>query len=951
MKSSVLLASFLLASSAAAQSPAILGRDDAAFARELYRRGWPDLAEGVVHAYELLDKEGKAEGSVLLEMQAIGLDLQLDAARREPDLVQRQQAIAAVIAAKEKLVEEHPRSDVGRETRDNLPDAYRMLGEALTAALANETDGARIAQARQDGEAAFTRAEDGLKERIERYKELRFEEGQTAADTSYMNALFNLGRTHYFHARFYPAEDPKRAELLEDAIRVFSDFGLDYSDRLLNFDAIYYTGLCHKAVGAVEDALVDWADVVALREGFEQDDEGRYLVIPDVADLIAKSVLQQVLLLTELDRPAEAVAAADDYLRSIPDAESAATGPAVLAAKADAQIAAEDSAGAGETARRLIEIDGSGPWGNKGREILARLIGGAGGATVDPAEILRVAQSQLGQRRIKPALEAIQRALQAARGHAKEQDIGSQALYLMGQAYRQKGWYHEAAAAFDAAYDLYPQGDAAPDALAAGIDAYTKLNAQERRPFYKTRVQERGQTLTRQFATHSAAATVQFSDAKFLRDEGKFLEAARMFGAVRPGAQGFEEAQVQAGNCLYLHGSQLARQGKADEAKTTLADAEKRLKQALADLAVAKTKTLDQEVLARLASNEYMALATLAALYLEDSIGRPADVLTLLEGADERFASDPRSIESLWTLRIRALDKQGKLDDAMAQFDSLLVRQSDRAGLAGAAGVLARSLDQRALDLSADAAKQAEAQALWRKAAGYYVLSVQSGVDDTVGGSSANLEAVGKRLLELGMLFNGVPEDSNSFVGWKPTKPVDTELWELAAKLFASTLELDPASYRARIGQGRALGFLGRWPDAAKSYAALFDQERLVKKDEKGFEPQVVQNKPELLEAYLEWGVCESETGAAEKAPDSQTRASKIFELMVNNTTVGGRLWWAAKYGQSKTFYDRGLYDQADVSMRNLERATTKEFQGAPESLKALLVALRTDIGKKVIRK
>src|SRR5688500_11547827 len=145
MKSSFFLASFVLAASPAAlaQSTAILGRDDAEFARELHRNGWPDLAEGVVRAYAALEKEGKADRLLLIEMQGIGLDLRLDGARRDPDPSVRQKEIAAVIAAKEKLVEEHPRTDVGKETRDNLPDAYRMLGEALTAAVDKETDASR----------------------------------------------------------------------------------------------------------------------------------------------------------------------------------------------------------------------------------------------------------------------------------------------------------------------------------------------------------------------------------------------------------------------------------------------------------------------------------------------------------------------------------------------------------------------------------------------------------------------------------------------------------------------------------------------------------------------------------------------------------------------------------------------------------------------------------------
>jgi len=129
MARSALLGLFLLAAPAAAQSPAILGRDDAQFARELHNRGWTDLAQGVVRAFEKLEASNQADPIELLEVQAVGLDIRLDSARRDPDVQTRRQEIAEVIAAKEKLVEEHPRTKVAKDTRDNMPDAYRLLGD------------------------------------------------------------------------------------------------------------------------------------------------------------------------------------------------------------------------------------------------------------------------------------------------------------------------------------------------------------------------------------------------------------------------------------------------------------------------------------------------------------------------------------------------------------------------------------------------------------------------------------------------------------------------------------------------------------------------------------------------------------------------------------------------------------------------------------------------------
>src|SRR6185295_7233016 len=100
----------------------------------------------------------------------------LDIARRDPDFTKKKQGITEVIAAKEKLVEDHPRTKVGRDTRDNLPDAYRLLGDTLTQELAKETDPAALTKLRSEGESAFARAESDLKQRLESLKDVRLEE-------------------------------------------------------------------------------------------------------------------------------------------------------------------------------------------------------------------------------------------------------------------------------------------------------------------------------------------------------------------------------------------------------------------------------------------------------------------------------------------------------------------------------------------------------------------------------------------------------------------------------------------------------------------------------------------------------------------------------------------------------------------------------------------------------
>lgn len=954
MLRNALLGLLFLAAPAAAQSPAIIGRDNAAFARELYLRGWTDLAEGVVRVFTELDKQGKADHLELLAVQAVGLDLKLDVARRDPDIDKRRQVIAEVIAAKEKLIEDSPRTEIARTTRDNLPDAYRLLGEALSAALEKETNPSTQASLREEGQSAFARVENGLQQRLDTLHDQHLEETRGPEDLQYMNALFNLGRTRYFHARFYPKGSPNSEALLDIAIKAFEDLGLDYPDLLINYEGTYFIGLCHKALGKNDEALSDWDyNIAELRDksGITPNAKGRFDLTQEVVDIVSKSSLQKVLLLSEMGKSSEAIAAADDFWNKIVDPETAASGLAVLGAKADVQLAASDTSGAGETAKKLIELDSSGPWGNKGREIQLKLLGNSG-SSIGPGEILRVAQQLNGQGKDEQALEAVRQVLIAAKGDAKEQDYGSQALFLMGQIYRKKGLFHEASLVFDTSFERYPKGVDTPNALAFAIDCYGKLNAKEKRPYYKTRKDERGQTLVREYPNHPAVGGLQQSEARELMDEGKFPEAAQLFRSVPASSNGYAEAQMQAGTCLYQQAKSLVKEKQLDQAKAMFAESETLLVKSLDEITTAKTKSLDQQVLAGLFNAEYRALTTLAKLYLEDTVNKPDKALSTLQGVDERFSSDAEAIAFLWQLRIRAEEKLGRVDEAVAKFDELYEKPSNHAALSGPASVLARSLDSRATELAKDPAKVEVATKSWRKAVDLYVISVQPQLDNhSLVTKPSDLEAVGKRLLDLGMKFNGVAEDVNTFIGWHPAKSLDRTAWDAAAKIYEVVVEVDPANYRARIRLGRVLGFLARWRDAAMNYASMFEHELLVKPDKSGFDNEVIKAKSELLDAYQEWGVCEAEAGVAEKSVDSQARASGIFDLLVLHTQRESPLWWNAKYRQIFTLYQRGIYEQAKVAMNNLERSSAADFKSAPADLIPLLLSLRTEVSKMVLEK
>jgi tetratricopeptide (TPR) repeat protein len=187
---------------------------------------------------------------------------------------------------------------------------------------------------------------------------------------------------------------------------------------------------------------------------------------------------------------------------------------------------AGDSKAAAESANRLVEVDPSGPWGARGREILGRIITGSGGGLViGGKDLLKIAQSMLDSGNHDRAIAVCHQALAAARGQPDEADVASEAFVDMGMAYWRRGWLDEAASAFDAAQERYSDGDMAPEGLWQAINVYLELNRLDKRPFYKTRIDDRMRQLPQRYPTHRNAAYAQLVEAAGSSGHG-FLKAA-----------------------------------------------------------------------------------------------------------------------------------------------------------------------------------------------------------------------------------------------------------------------------------------------------------------------------------------------------------------------------------------------------------------------------------------
>jgi tetratricopeptide (TPR) repeat protein len=928
-----------LHATAGAQTAAVLGKGDAAFARLLYQARYADLAEKLCNT---LEKSGKVSPDEIVGVKALHLDLRLDLARAEPDLSKRKDLIKAVLDEKVDLVKTYRDQKEAVECNNTLPDVYRQLGETISALILKEKDPVKIAQLQEEGQKSYAQAEERMLQRIEALKDNHAEQ---KVEDQYIAALYNLPRTYYYQSLLYAPGEFKKTQLLEEAIKGFQTFGLDYSDRSYNYEGLIYSGLCYRDLGKDDDALQSFDDAINLRTQYDHDAKGVYTVDVVAADIISEAALQKVNFQTSKKDFPGAIATARNYLDTINGALEAKQGLAVLAAMAKAQLASGDVKGAQESAQKLVDNDDRGPWGAAGRDIQSQLINGGGGSgQINASDTLKIAQAQASKGNFERAQQICRQAIQAARGNEKEAGLSVEGYMLLGSIYAQRRWYTEAATAFDAGAERYPNAEKAPEAVYSALQLYLVLNAEDKRPFYKKRIDERMKTLLTRYPNHPRAAYAQLADGKQLEGEGNYLKAAEAYGKVQPGVSSYLEAQALEGSAYFMHAYKLLREGKAEEAKPFVAQAETLLKKAVKDIEAARDNTMDVEAQQRFEKSGFNARASLARMYLTPGVDRPAEVEGALANVEEKYGSDPARISDAWGMRIEALEKQGRLDDAQKQLDGLMKKDPDTRAIGPAAGKVARALDAKSEKLRGEK-KTKEADELQKAAARYYSISGRALLKGESARSASELEQIAMRLYVLGLTFNGVPESDTTFIGWSPKKTRDPNLWQQAADLFEAALKISPSD-QTQINYGRVLGFLGRWAEATAVYSQLFDQYQLFDRDTKKLNGDLVRNKKELLPAYLEWGVCAH--NAAEKDNDAElyVRADSILDNLSKALTLDTKMWWQAKYHQIKSKFDQGKYEIAGNLLRDAERQTAPPL-GNGGGLTDEFKALKDDIGRK----
>ena len=897
-----------------------VGKDHAKFARELYKAGYTELAELFCTRVE---NSKSAEPSVVSSVRSVHLDLKIEAAKSLKDHKAKLAELSTLLKAKEEFIDAYPGTPEAIEAQQTLPDVYAALGEAYADAVSDvQDDPGEAKRLRSEGNDIFRRGEAALTDQVEQLEKAlqdpSLTDAQTAAlDYERMTALYNQARTLYFHASLLGKDDPFGKTFFERSADAFGELQLQYADTLFAYEGQVLQGLANKAQGKTDDAIDSFDVCISLKDTFGADEA----MPPSTVSVIAWGVQEKVQLLTELKRFDEAIATADDFLKTIKGLDTPSLQEPhfrVLLARMDAEVAKGDSASANKTAQLLVDKNPNGPWGARGRDILGNLAT-SGGASIDQKNLLKIAQSQAAKGDYEQAIVLANQAVAASRTAAKPGDEIVDAFILIGNCDWRLERFAEAAVAYDAAYEGNPAAAKAADALYSASVAFDKLYSKTRQPFFEKRSDERLTELARKFPKHPKAAAQVLSEAKKLESNDQFADAAAAFLRVPADSAAYPDAQYGAATNLYSDTMRLSKE-KSPDVKAAATKAEAQFKKAQGVLEAAAGKTLDLDEKASLESSAFQCVKLTGSLYMLDGVGRQDDVLELTKQIEEKYAGDEEKIGEARSLRVRALTALGKVKEAEDFLEGLLAADPDSRSTALAAGVLARTFDQQASDALAKDKASKPAEELWKQAFRYYVISIKPKLGD--GRASDELEQVGNRLLVMGEHFNAVPEGVTSFVGIKSgKKPVAPEYWEEAAKTYEAAA--GSGSFKAKVSLARTLGYLGRFKEASDVYAEIVENETLVDPSTNEINRSALTGRPELLGVYLESGVARFELGKedAEVHDEAIGDAYAIFTRIVKVAPKqASESWWRARYFQCACWYETGQYPQCLAAINDLER-------------------------------
>lgn len=340
------------------------------FAEALIAQGWPDLAEDVL-ARASRERALEWREEAIVESARLA-KLQITAAAIA-DPYWRKEALLDLLGQTDTFVGRFEGTSAAEKRKSELPDLFAEIGDAILAAIRKSQVAGATETLQVQGEALFVRAQKETKARIDLLAAV--EERDEDQEWRFEGARFSHARLVYLHALVFPRDSERRKELCTAALAEYEEFDLEFTDTIFNVYAWVDSGLCLWELGKTDAALAKFDQAIGTRESWGAADQAGVWPVPedaaDIADIIGYAMLQKMVLLRELERPKDVVAAGKDWFASMKAPFAPSSSMLLAKVLAEAQAATGDVKGAVATAQSMIREDPDGWGGSVGRELLA----------------------------------------------------------------------------------------------------------------------------------------------------------------------------------------------------------------------------------------------------------------------------------------------------------------------------------------------------------------------------------------------------------------------------------------------------------------------------------------------------------------------------------------------------------------------------------------------------
>jgi hypothetical protein len=195
----------------------------------------------------------------------------------------------------------------------------------------------------------------------------------------------------------------------------------------------------------------------------------------------------------------------------------------------------------------------------------------------------------------------------------------------------------------------------------------------------------------------------------------------------------------------------------------------------------------------------------------------------------------------------------------------------------------------------------------------------------------------------LGLQFNGVPEGTDTFIGWDTAKLKEIKLWELSAELYQAGLRISPST-EAQLNLARISAFLGRWKQASDAFGEFGNSSGSIfdALNPKRISPGV---SFAAIQATIERAVCDLKVAIAEKDKDRFDLADDTLNRLYAVLEPDSTLWWYSAYYLILCNYERGNYRAACDLLHRIERSVNK--LGGETNLVPAFAELKKEVEKK----